>query len=1553
MAPSKAFRDARSILVDHIKKTYEHNAFPQAWRNLPEIPSSAEIKPVYKDPTLIEEEPEEWNAYQQNLLYDDKLPHNIVDGPWPSKEAYLGAHYQIIREDSIAPLRTAVTEVQHTPSMDESDDTRIYTDVTFTGLQLSRIGVASRVEFSCHRAGKRIRWDQSKRLVQGTIVALTPTKDMFKTICKIATVAARPIEGGLDQDPPTVDLFWGDVRDMAFDPVEKYVMVESSQGYFEASRHTMVAMQKLMTERFSFAKELVELDLSIEAPLYVQQNPLMNLSSLERSAEDKDGFVSVPSSEASTLFEIDVMNNFPKNINCGMDNSQVSACRNMLTKRLAIVQGPPGTGKTFVSISALEVMIRNLGPEDPPIIVAAQTNHALDQLLNHILVFEPEIVRLGGRSDRENVAIKKRTLYELRMATDTTAISQGLGVASREHRSLCEEVVAVLSPLLNNAVFTADTLLEHGIITEVQRRSLDAGDWAVEQSESNIPTEDLAAWLTESQLMPIEGAPRVNLGFPLEEGDIEAEQLRALEQETVDASGPDDKESEMGLSGLWVPFGRNYSGRHSSFVSDSASKRKLNRCKDLFEIPLGERGQMYRYFERQMNKLVMQKLQEVLIKYQRHVEDSYITKLGIKVVGCTTTGLSKYRGLLSALEPRTLLIEEAAETLESKIIAGMMDSLQQLILVGDHKQLQASCTVPALQDEPYNLSISMFERLVNNSMRFVMLNHQRRMIPEVRKLLCIQPDPFYTDLQDHESVLDRVNNRPPVPGMGGRDTYFFTHNWMESRTFDGSCFNLAEADMIAEFFNYLVLNGVEASKVTVLTFYNGQRKTIIKQLKKHPSLGGIPYFNVFTVDSYQGEENDIILLSMVRSNQALGVGFLDNRNRLVVALSRARRGLYLFGNSVTLTAGETTELAYGRDPLFDPLVLFMRSQGRYNIDGGLPITCTQHNSCHVAERPLVIVPDNFEYWDSNQAASPASSQSPTKSAMKSAGLQGSGRRQVRFNEIPNPYTASDVRHDLHLSNSRVPTNGRQMPSNSKAARSGRRALSDQSSGQSSPHRGSSGTSTPGDRQFGRLTAFGDQPPPLFRGYGHEPVIDKGHPGFQNWANYNAKKADQEIDEKQRMEAAKAPKVDPSTLVIKETYRPVIIKNGIRTVDPSGPVRNLIPRDQAEAFHKFQSPSTTIIKSDKPVGLPITGAGKNQGKASQKKMESSKENAKSTILLQEKPSNAKPKRASPSATPASKASSKPLGRSVIVKGPFENLVRGCKEGETRAASSAVHNDRRDFIESHGLSNTGDLEAVDFAYTGQLSNLADIPSVDLLGLSDVKESPTPNLSHAPIIVEKPGPWTSVIPDSIGLQSANKAQDGESVPVAPERDNQQPDAILAPSVVGVSKAKDVPTLKFTSVVVKEDSRSAGCVIDPLDSSASVTAVDLGSVSLVDIEQTSHPNALPTGCQLSLEPCKLWKEEDIEVDCLKPMANSIPDGGERSNGYSTGQSMPEGIAENKGMNDGLDLLIDFGIDLPVQPFRPALSHKSLIDDSDDIATFPSPVQGGILDDSDDLIAF
>ncbi len=181
----------------------------------------------------------------------------------------------------------------------------------------------------------------------------------------------------------------------------------------------------------------------------------------------------------------------------------------------------------------------------------------------------------------------------------------------------------------------------------------------------------------------------------------------------------------------------------------------------------------------------------------------------------------------------------------------------------------------------------MFERLVRNKVEFSQLKRQRRMIPEIRRALI----PIYEELEDHPSVLDRF----PIPGMGGVNSYFFTHESRETVDIQMSKVNHKEAEMVVRFFDYLVLNGMTPGEITVLTFYNGQRKLIMKKLRGHRQLQGTK-FNVVTVDSYQGEENEIVLLSLVRSNVRGTIGFLEVENRVCVALSRARRGFYMFGD---------------------------------------------------------------------------------------------------------------------------------------------------------------------------------------------------------------------------------------------------------------------------------------------------------------------------------------------------------------------------------------------------------------------------------------------------------------------------------------------------------------------------------------------------------------------------------------------------------------------------------------------------------------------------------
>jgi len=163
------------------------------------------------------------------------------------------------------------------------------------------------------------------------------------------------------------------------------------------------------------------------------------------------------------------------------------------------------------------------------------------------------------------------------------------------------------------------------------------------------------------------------------------------------------------------------------------------------------------------------------------------------------------------------------------------------------------------------------------------------MRPEISRLLY----PVYgPELENFE----KEDRRLPIPGMGSLNTWFVHHEFRESKVAQRSTLNVEEGAWIAEFAAYLVINGTPAEDISILTFYNGQRRHIIKCLRSHPVLCGKPQPGVFTVDSYQGEENEVILLSLVRNNDRKNAGFTSNPNRVNVALSRARRGLYVFGN---------------------------------------------------------------------------------------------------------------------------------------------------------------------------------------------------------------------------------------------------------------------------------------------------------------------------------------------------------------------------------------------------------------------------------------------------------------------------------------------------------------------------------------------------------------------------------------------------------------------------------------------------------------------------------
>ena len=287
------------------------------------------------------------------------------------------------------------------------------------------------------------------------------------------------------------------------------------------------------------------------------------------------------------------------------------------------------------------------------------------------------------------------------------------------------------------------------------------------------------------------------------------------------------------------------------------------------------------------------------------------------VVGMTTTCAARSRRILRNIKPKIVIVEEAAEVLEAHVLTALSKDTQHLVLIGDHKQLKPNPTVYKLAKD-YNLELSLFERMVNNGMDCRMLNIQHRMRPEIARLL----RHVYKDLQNHETVEHYENIKGVATNM-----YFIDHSYEEQSNEElKSKSNQHEAEYIVGLCRYLLLQGYKPVQITVLTMYTGQL-LLLKKLMPRSRFDGV---RVTAVDNFQGEENDIVLLSLVRSNDGQ-IGFLKTENRICVALSRAKKRLYVIGN-FTLMAQQSS--------LWAKILKDLKEANRIGTE--LQLTCQNH-----------------------------------------------------------------------------------------------------------------------------------------------------------------------------------------------------------------------------------------------------------------------------------------------------------------------------------------------------------------------------------------------------------------------------------------------------------------------------------------------------------------------------------------------------------------------------------------------------------------------------------
>eukprot|EP01012_Entosiphon_sulcatum_P009985 TRINITY_DN1576_c0_g1_i1.p1 TRINITY_DN1576_c0_g1~~TRINITY_DN1576_c0_g1_i1.p1 ORF type:complete len:1408 (-),score=401.30 TRINITY_DN1576_c0_g1_i1:99-4226(-) len=286
-----------------------------------------------------------------------------------------------------------------------------------------------------------------------------------------------------------------------------------------------------------------------------------------------------------------------------------------------------------------------------------------------------------------------------------------------------------------------------------------------------------------------------------------------------------------------------------------------------------------------------------------HDRGNYLLCRQARVIAMTCTHAAlKRRDLVKlGFEYDNIVMEESAQILEIETFIPMLlqnpqpdgsSRLKRIVLIGDHHQLPPVVKNLAFQRYSH-MDQSLFTRFVRLGVPTIQLNAQGRMRPSIADLYRW----VYKDLRDFPAVGTEAHFTRANAGL----TYEYqmidvpAYNGEGERQPQPHFFqNLGEAEFVVSMYMYMRLLGYPAEKITILTTYNGQ-KYLIRDVLNHrcgaDTIFGPPP-KVTTVDKFQGRQNDYVLLSLVRTDTS--IGHIRDVRRLIVAVSRARLGLYVF-----------------------------------------------------------------------------------------------------------------------------------------------------------------------------------------------------------------------------------------------------------------------------------------------------------------------------------------------------------------------------------------------------------------------------------------------------------------------------------------------------------------------------------------------------------------------------------------------------------------------------------------------------------------------------------
>ncbi|PVF95111.1 P-loop containing nucleoside triphosphate hydrolase protein [Serendipita vermifera] len=287
---------------------------------------------------------------------------------------------------------------------------------------------------------------------------------------------------------------------------------------------------------------------------------------------------------------------------------------------------------------------------------------------------------------------------------------------------------------------------------------------------------------------------------------------------------------------------------------------------------------------------------------------------------CTTSlTAGSMNFLYSGMQFPIVFMDEASMSTEPASLVPLMYGCQHLALIGDHCQLPPVIISPSAQKG--GLACSLFERLRSeDSALSAVLDTQYRMHPTISSFPNQEfyggflKDGLSSSMYEDSQLLSRYLSRRRSKLTGLNPSSLFIHHERHQTREHSSYANYGDAQVVLNIVEDLLLSNpnLRGEDIGVISPYAAQNRLLQATLKKESNwerfekqgysniIGRAKNIEVKTVDGFQGREKEVIIFSTVRNNSNGDLGFLADRRRMNVALTRAKSALFVVGNLLTL-----------------------------------------------------------------------------------------------------------------------------------------------------------------------------------------------------------------------------------------------------------------------------------------------------------------------------------------------------------------------------------------------------------------------------------------------------------------------------------------------------------------------------------------------------------------------------------------------------------------------------------------------------------------------------